>query len=229
MALYVNGTKIGTELGNLVYNNINITEVRCNGVIVWQRLVPPGSQLFTESGTFTVPAGVYSVQVTVVGAGGSGANGQTNGGGGYAGGVVTHSVAVTPGQVIPVSVGAGGVAREYSASGGYVNGAAGGNSAFGSVVAAGGSGGSVNGNNYPGVGAATQYGSVDGGKYIYLYTTGFGGQGCIGNGGKAGGAIPAHSARAGGVGAGGGGACFATYGTWSGVGGRGQVLVSWNK
>ena len=40
MALYVNGTKIGTELGNLVYNNINITEVRCNGVIVWQRLVP---------------------------------------------------------------------------------------------------------------------------------------------------------------------------------------------
>ena len=40
MALYVNGTKIGTELGNLVYNNINITEVRCNGVIVWQSLVP---------------------------------------------------------------------------------------------------------------------------------------------------------------------------------------------
>lgn len=40
MALYVNSTKIGTALGNLVYNNINITEVRCNGVIVWQTLVP---------------------------------------------------------------------------------------------------------------------------------------------------------------------------------------------
>lgn len=40
MALYMNGTKIGTTLGALRYNNINITEVRCNGVIVWQTLVP---------------------------------------------------------------------------------------------------------------------------------------------------------------------------------------------
>ena len=227
MALYMNGTQIGATLGALQYNNINVTEAYCNGVKVWNVAVP-GSRLFPSSGNFVVPAGVYSVQVTVVGAGGSGANGQSNGGGGYAGNVVTKSVSVSPGQVIRVTVGAGGIAREWIASGwAYVKGAAGGNSSFGSIVAAGGSGGSVNGNNYPGVGAATQYGSVDGGKYIYIYTTGFGGQGCIGNGGKAGGAIPAHSARAGGVGAGGGGACFATYGTWSGAGGRGQVLVAW--
>lgn len=49
MALYVNGIKIGTELGNLVYNNINITEVRCNGVIVWQRLVPWNDLVATDN------------------------------------------------------------------------------------------------------------------------------------------------------------------------------------
>lgn len=225
MALYMNGTQIGTTLGALRYNSINITRAYCNGVNVWNMLAPAGSQLFTSSGSFTVPAGVYSVQVTVVGAGGSGANAHDNGGGGYAGAVVTQSVAVTTGQVIPVSVGAGGVAREYIASGGYVNGAAGGNSSFGSVVAAGGSGGYMGG-GYTGNGGATPYGTVDGGAYALGVTVGYGGQGCIGNGGRAGGG--GTSAAAGGVGAGGGGACFATYGTWSGTGGRGQVLVSWN-
>ena len=226
MSLYMNGTKIGTALGNLRHNNINVTMVYCNGVKVWEVSAPPGSQLFTESGTFTVPAGVYSVQVTVVGAGGSGANGQINGGGGYAGAVVTQTVSVSPGQVIPVSIGAGGVAREYSASGGYVNGAAGGNSSFGSLVAAGGSGGAVNSNAYGGNGGSTPYGTKDGYAYAYGATTGFGGQGCIGNGGNARGG--GSSASAGGVGAGGGGACFATFGTWSGTGGSGQVNVSWN-
>ena len=226
MAFYMNGTQIGTTLGALRYNSINITRAYCNGVNVWNMLAPAGSQLFTSSGSFTVPAGVYSVQVTVVGAGGSGANGQFNGGGGYAGAVVTQSVAVTTGQVIPVSVGAGGVPREHTASGGYVNGAAGGNSSFGSVVAAGGSGGVANGSAYAGNGGATSYGTVDGGIHVYGAYTGYGGKGCIGNGGRAGGG--GTSAAAGGVGAGGGGACFATYGTWSGEGGRGQVNVSWN-
>ena len=228
MSLYMNGTKIGTALGNLIHNNINVTMVYCNGVKVWEVSAPPGSQLFTESGTFTVPVGIYSVQVTVVGAGGSGANGQTNGGGGYAGAVVTTTVSVTPGQVIPVTVGAGGIAREYAASGGYISGAAGGNSAFGSVVAAGGSGGVAGGSAYAGNGGATVYGTVDGGIHVYGYFTGYGGQGCIGNGGRAGGGVAAYSANAGGVGAGGGGACFATFGTWSGAGGRGQVLIAWN-
>lgn len=221
----MNGTQIGTTLGALQYNNINITRAYCNGVNVWNVLAPPGSQLFTSSGHFTVPEGVFSVQVTVVGAGGSGANGQTNGGGGYAGGVVTTTVAVSPGQVIPVTVGAGGIAREWSANGGaYANGVPGGHSAFGSVVAAGGSGGTVNGNPYAGTGGATSYGTMDGARHNYLAVSSFGGQGCIGNGGNAG-----RSAAAGGVGAGGGGSCFSTLGVWSGAGGRGQVLVAWNK
>ena len=225
MSLYMNGTNIGTALGNLVFNHINVTMVYCNGVKVWEIKAPAGSQVFTTSGSFTVPTGIYSVQVTVIGAGGSGANGSTNGGGGYAGAVVTQTVSVSPGQVIPVSIGAGGVAREFMNSGGYVNGAAGGNSSFGSVVAAGGSGGFVGG-GYGGNGGATPYGTVDGGAFVYAAFVGYGGQGCIGNGGGGGNGL--GSAGAGGVGAGGGGVGYALVGTWTGTGGRGQVIVSWN-
>lgn len=67
------------------------------------------------SNNFTVPAGVYSLYVEVVGAGGSGsnctaaaANGDVSGGGGGAGGYSSSLVAVTPHQVIPYSVGKGG-------------------------------------------------------------------------------------------------------------------------
>lgn len=225
MSLYMNGTKIGTALGNLRHNNINVTMVYCNGVKVWEVSAPPGSQVFTASGSFTVPTGIYTLQVTVIGAGGSGANSQFNGGGGYAGAVVTQTVSVSPGQVIPVSIGAGGVAREFMNSGGYANGAAGGNSSFGSVVAVGGSGGFI-GNDYSGQGALTAYGTNDGSTYAFGVTIGFGGQGRIGNGGNGGGAYT--SAQAGGVGAGGGGSCYSVAGTWSGTGGRGQVIVSWN-
>lgn len=225
MSIYMNGTQIGTVLGSLRHNNINITRAYCNGVDVWHMLAPAGSTIFTSSGSFTVPAGVYSVQVTVVGAGGSGANSSFNAGGGYAGAVVTQTVSVSEGQVIPVSVGAGGVAREFNNSGGNSNGAAGGNSSFGSIVASGGSGGIIGG-GYGGNGGSTPYGTVDGGAYAYAALVGYGGQGCIGNGG--GGGAGFGSAAAGGVGAGGGGVCYAIVGTWTGTGGRGQVLVAWN-
>lgn len=63
-------------------------------------------ELFTSSGTFTVPSGVSSVRVLVVGGGGGGANGHQGGGGsGY---VNVATISVTPGEAVPITVGAGG-------------------------------------------------------------------------------------------------------------------------
>ena len=72
-----------------------------------------GLQKFTSSGIFTVPTGVYSIDVFCVGGGGGG-NGPTTwsshtaygGGGGYTNTV--KNVSVVPGQKIGVSIGAGG-------------------------------------------------------------------------------------------------------------------------
>jgi hypothetical protein len=65
--------------------------------------IPDDSLTFTTSGTFTVPAGVTSVTIEVVGAGGNGwlNGGGGGGGGGYAMGVYT----VTPSSILNVTVG----------------------------------------------------------------------------------------------------------------------------
>jgi hypothetical protein len=86
----------------------------------------PGAAYFTSTGTYTVPAGVTVVQITVIGAGGGGggdvAADQFGGGGGGQGGTVTVVSDVTPGQVLEVIVGAGGIAGANDAN---VNGCAG--------------------------------------------------------------------------------------------------------
>ncbi len=67
-------------------------------------------QVFSANGTFTVPAGVTRVKVTVVGGGGGGGNilyaGSNGGGGG--GGAVKIVSGLTPGGTVSVTVGAGG-------------------------------------------------------------------------------------------------------------------------
>ena len=65
-----------------------------------------GSQLFTSSGTFTVPAGVTKVHVCCVGGGGNGAPVVDQARGGGAGGACAYknNIAVTPGQQITVVV-----------------------------------------------------------------------------------------------------------------------------
>src|SRR6218665_1024053 len=66
----------------------------------------PVTQAFTSSGSYVVPAGVTSLTIEVVGAGGNGGGngGGGGGGGGYASGVYN----VTPGASIPITVGTGG-------------------------------------------------------------------------------------------------------------------------
>lgn len=106
--------------------------------------------------TFTVPAGVTKLQITVAGSGGGGggyivftaANYYNRlGGTGGRGGLTTQTVTVTSGQQFSVTVGAGGNAggsvstsyRNYEAY--SYSGSSGGNSVFGSIISSGGGGG----------------------------------------------------------------------------------------
>ena len=88
---------------------------------------------FTASGSFTVPGGVTRAPATVLGGGGAGGtHSSAPGGGGGAGGQAVKVVTgLVPGQVVSVTVGAGGAA---SASPGF--GGNGGTSSFGAFVSA---------------------------------------------------------------------------------------------
>jgi len=104
--------------------------------------------------TFTVPAEVYSITSYMIGGGGSGSNyyNRSYQGGGYAGQIRKDTHSVTPGQRIPVHVGAGGAAPgtgAHARSGGY--------SSFKGVVANGGSGSHDNGNYAGNHGARSTY------------------------------------------------------------------------
>lgn len=95
------------------------------------------SSTFTTSGEFTVPAGTTEVRVLAVGGGGGGANGHQGGGG--SGRVVTATLTVTPGEVVPVIVGAGGLGAALCNNCNEIIGnTPGGPSSFGELTAAGG-------------------------------------------------------------------------------------------
>ncbi|MDD3985457.1 MAG: hypothetical protein PHY59_06170, partial [Methanobacterium sp.] len=95
--------------------------------------------------TWTVPAGVTSVEVLVVGGGGGG--GGVIGGGGGAGGLIyNNSYSVIPGESINISVGGGG-SGGYSWNGFFQRGTPGNNSIFGTLIAIGGGAGAAFGGN----------------------------------------------------------------------------------
>ena len=107
---------------------------------------------FTAVGTttWTVPAGVTSVDVLVVagGGGGGGTSDRTAGGGGAGGLICQSGFSVTSGAAIPVTVGAGGAggfqsptSAQTSTSALTLVGSNGGDSVFGSLRAIGGGGG----------------------------------------------------------------------------------------
>jgi len=104
---------------------------------------PAGSQSFSSSGQFTVPPGVTSISVSVLGGGGGGGGGHVNcsnsshsGGAGGGGASASGSHLVTPGQRISFTVGAGGAGGAGGSSGG-----SGGTSSILGTSAAGGGGG----------------------------------------------------------------------------------------
>jgi hypothetical protein len=78
------------------------------------------AQIFTSSGTFTIPTGVTAVKVTVIGGGAGGHRGYTYGGG--AGGTaIKWYTGLTSGNTITVTIGAGG-ATQNSGNNNGVNG-----------------------------------------------------------------------------------------------------------
>lgn len=123
------------------------------------RTIPPTTNTY-EYGThtFTVPAGIFSIDVDIVGGGGgsSSPNGGCNygasnsgGGGGGSGGYRQSTLAVVPGDVINITVGGGGRAGDRASVCYYgTNGASGGDSSiqstrFGTLTATGGTGATV--------------------------------------------------------------------------------------
>ena len=167
------------------------------------------------SGTYTVPAGVTSINYLVVAGGGGGAY---SGGGGGAGGMLYGAMAVTPGQTISYSVGAGGAGS--TASG--VAGTSGSSSSFGSITAAGGGGAGSDGNNGVAGGSGGGGGAGSGG-----FTSGGAGntpsttppQGYSGGG---------HSTTSSDYSAGGGGGAGAAGGNNSGnTSGSGGAGITW--
>ncbi|MGE0768958.1 MAG: glycine-rich domain-containing protein [Hyphomicrobiaceae bacterium] len=201
-------------------------------------------QVFTASGTFTVPDGITQVAVDVWGAGGAGgassdgtglAAGSAGAGGG-AGGYARKLVTVTPGDVIAVTVGAGGAGVSNAA----VTGGAGGTSSFGAHVSCTGGAGGPSGRNSlisGGLGGSGTGGDIN-------ISGGLGGTG--GNPSSYTAAIPLHIMNKGGIpgvplgffdnfGTGAAGRGFGTGGTGAsggsalagGNGAPGLVIVRW--
>jgi hypothetical protein len=182
-----------------------------------------GAQVFTSSTTWTCPAGVTQVLVTMLGAGGGGAGASSayygagaGGGGEYASQLLT----VVPGRVYTVTVGSAGAGGAAGNNGN--GGSAGGLSSFAgtgitTITAHGGGGGGVNSYNYggqPGVGGAGGSGS---GASTH-YTGGAGAQGYpYGGGGGSSAGQAANGNTGSGYGSG------ATAPTGGGPGGSGQT------
>ena len=201
------------------------------------------------SSTFTVPDGVTQITVQMWGAGGGGGSGNDGRGGGGGGGFAQAVIAVSPGQVINVTVGAGGGV-----------GAAGGNTIFStgsfSVQANGGgsttgtAGGSGGGSNFTGSFVSTasftggnggsgqtggnRGGGGGGGSATASANGGNGGNGDNNSGGAGGtgegnGGVGGRSSAAGaGQFPGGGGGGRGSQGGPSGNGANGRVVVSWS-
>jgi hypothetical protein len=170
-------------------------------------LAQSGSLILTASGSFMVPTAVTSITVEVVGAGGTG--GGNGGGGGGGGGYAAGVYAVTPGNILPVTIGVGGI------------GSVGGTTSLSSLISAtGGSNGtSVSNPNLGGGGAGgtgingnivNRTGGTGGGGYwTYFGGGGAGAAGPTANGNNGGNTItytPGFCLTPGGSGGAGGGA-----------------------
>jgi hypothetical protein len=130
---YINGQLlIGNTTGNTLTKatltaGTGISINNGAGSITIASTVSPGGaslQVFEGNGTFTIPVGITSVKVTIVGGGGGsggGANTCTgvvpSGGGGGGGACIVGLTGLTPGGTISVTVGGGGAAGAGTAGG----------------------------------------------------------------------------------------------------------------
>ena len=182
------------------------------------------STSFTSPGayTFTVPAGVTSIQIVATGGGGAGGAGIENiGGNGGNGGVVTATLNVTANETLNLEVGGGGgLDGTFSAGGGSSNAS---DSANDLIIAGGGGGGG--GTAIPPMNGAGGTGGNGAGAGSPAGTSGGAPNGGAGGSNETGGVAGGLDASAGGSGDGGpGGNGFegTTGGLGAGAGGGGQ-------
>lgn len=205
---------------------------------------------FTNSGSFTVPRGVSKIYVSCCGGGGGGgAGGSSNNslvaGGGAGGGAANFAlkaqILVTPGQVIPVTIGTGGLAgvsSNFGLPGG--NGGTGGNTIIGSsinVEGGGGGGGGLVGAGVAFGGSINGFSNAQNGLRAVLgqVGTGSGGSGGsgpfggAGQGAEANGAVGSQSIGYG-AGSAGGSGSYSAENINSGAGREGQpglTIIEW--
>jgi hypothetical protein len=192
----------------------------------------PNVQIFNASGTWTMPAGAKSVDVTLIGAGGGGSRGGSSGGdgggspGGGGGGQSTYTfLASALTSTVTITCGTAGTGATTDST----NGGAGTASSFGSYISAGGGGGGPTG-------------TLQTSTYLSPGTQGFGSNnnysvfgGCgawCGVAGQSGGVGPFSAAGAGGSSSGGNGGAGSSpspsslIGPGSGGGGGGGAATS---
>jgi hypothetical protein len=184
--LTISGLNAGTSY--TVYAQAQQTNWNDSGVVSVVALTnsPPGQSQYTSSGTFTVPAGVTSINVVCIGAGGgsasttSGYQVSSGGGGGLS---WKNNIPVTPGQVYTVTVGAGVNAGTGGFSALILSGTTISQGFGGQRATLGGGGGFYNNSN---VGGSNQGGGTGGtgqGANNYSLPGGGGAGGYTGNGG----------------------------------------------
>jgi hypothetical protein len=195
-------------------------------------------EVFTSSGTFTIPAGITKIKVTVVGGGGgaSGANGTGSSGGGAGGGAAIKILSgLTPSNTLTVTVGSGGNGSAYTSTGG-----SGGSSSLASgtetittISATGGAGGRSNGSLQGSTGGVGSGGDLNirGGASQGGSQSSANGGWSVGQGGNSilGGGAPAMSTLGtdGGLYGGGGGSRIYTSSGTGGDGAAGVVIIEY--
>lgn len=205
-------------------------------------------QTFNATTTWTVPAGVTSVTVQAWGGGGHGANRTTfgRGGGGGGGAYAIKVVAVTPGTVLNVNVGAGSTDNNPGGDSWFIDTATvlakGGTSALNDNTTAG-SGGSLSlsigdDTNSGGNGAAAGTNSGGGGSSAGTAINGngvnasaqTGGNAPTGGGDGGNGRASSGDGQTGSAPGGGGGGGFKNSGStirYGGNGGNGRIILTW--
>lgn len=212
-------------------------------------MVPQGIARYTSSGSFTVPAGVTAIYVSgcAGGAGGGacvGGSSATSGpgsGGGAGQSAIDVVIAVTPGQVIPYTIGAAGIGGQNFATpstnggnttvgvGGAMLSLAGGTAGLNGSNLAGVIGGPAGGAGFPAGGDATDSVPGQASASGHGASTPFGGGGGIARSGSSSGAAGKNAFGFGASGSGGGGYYAVGAGpiTVGGNGAPGLLIFKW--
>ena len=223
-AVTLNATDVTSALGYTPYNSTNPNNYAPASI---------QGQVFTSTGTFTIPTGVSALKVTLLGGGGGGAGDDGNAGssGGAGGAVIAYLNGLTPGATLSVaSIGNGGngspaITGSSGGTGGSTT-VSSGTQTISTLTATGGAGGVTGGSGGGGVGGSGSGGSLNlvggGGSKGTSSVAQAGGSSIFGGGGNS---YAGSYGGNGNNGGGGGGAQGA--GNIGGNGGNGLVIFEW--